>query len=408
VVPVFAIYLHGILSSDKELSSIDYCGILLGMCAIANESWVYIVSAITILAVYLFKMYKKTSIEQSSIDIFFIASLVFLIAGSVLGNFVQLALEQGLGDVSCAVSWISVPEKIAYIEKAMLALLVMVCVGQKRHWVAFALAMSFCNHDLKIAAMVAILFYLMPNISPIFKKILIALTITISFAELLASLDEFNAIQSTPLQGHPLLSATFLSLLFVFLLWILMKKNSANGKFIWVPVFGTILLFCWWNVCEWDARDDSQADCERQMDAFFETPLFQQVADRGKILFAVENEAPMQSRINFLTGAFADASIYVGEVFYYNQYKESNRRRSMLLRGDSVLTDMTNFEEKIYSIYQNPDTLFARVGYLCRAGEITHFVTDKLYAALPKLDSTYLDVRKIAVYLYGCPTEEKM
>lgn len=404
VVPVFAIYLHGLLSNEKKLSFMDCCVFLLGMCAIANESWVYVVSAITMLAVYLFKMYKKTPIEQSSINMFFIASLVFLIASSALGNFVQLALEQGLGDVSRAISWISVPEKIAYVEKAVLALLVLVCVGQRRFWGAFALVLSFCNPDLKIAAMVAILFYIVPDISPIFKKILIALTVTISFAELLASLDEFNAIQSAPLQGYPLLSVVFLSLLFVFLLWILMNKNSANGKFIWVPVFGTLLLFGWWNVRVWDARADAQVACERQMDSFFKMPLFPQIANRGKILFVVENEGPIQSRINFLTGAYADESIYVGEVFYKEQYLESNRRRSALLRGDTILADMSSFKINILNVYQNPDALLARVDFLCQRGEITHFVTDSNGYPLLKQDSTFLEKRDFFVYLYSCPS----
>lgn len=405
VIPVFAIYLHGILTDGREFSAMDYCGVLLGMCAISNEPWVYIVSAITMLTVFLFKRCSRTPIKQLWINTFFVVSLLFLIASSVLGNFVQLALEQGLGGVSHAVSWIAIPEKMAYVEKALLVLLVLVCITQRRLWVAFALAVSFCNPDLKIMAIVAILFYLVPNINPIFKKILIALTITISFAELLASLDECNAIQSAPLQGHPMLSVVFLSFLFVFLLWVLMVKNSANSRFVLAPLFCTILLLGWWNACVWDARDDSQADCERQMDAFFETPIFPQVADRGKILFAVENEVPMQSRINFLTGAYADASIYVGEIFYYNQYMESNRRRSMLLKGDSVLADMAGFNVNIMNVYQNPDTLLARVRFLCNAGEIMHFVSDSGKYPLPLKDSVYLDQRKIRVYLYECEGE---
>ena len=54
-------------------------------------------------------------------------------------------------------------------------------------------------------------------------------------------------------------------------------------------------------------------------------------------------------------------------------------------------------------IYHNPDSLLARVHYLCGAGEITHFATDYANMPLPKQDSVYLDVKQKNVWLYGCP-----
>lgn len=403
VIPVFAVYVKELLLDTRKLSIVGFGGIVLGLCTIANQYWVFAFLALIMFTTHLLRTYLKFEMNQFWVNVFFVVCFIFLFTGSLFENYIQLALEQGLGNVPRMVDWIVIPQKMANIEKIVLVLLVLICVKQGRFPVALAFALSFCNPALKIVAMTAILLYLVPNMNALVKNMLIALTMVFSFAEVVSSLDSL-----TPLQKDPISSVVFLVLLFFFLLWLINVKNATSNLKSLLPLLFILFLLAWWNICVWDARDITQVKRERQMDSFFETPLFPQVVDRGKILFVVEYEAPIQSRINFLTGAYADESIFVGEVLYKGQYIESNRRRSILLRGDSVLTDMANFKEKIYQVYQNPDTLFARVDYLCRAGEITHFVTDKLYAALPKLDSTYLDVRKIAVYLYGCPTEEKM
>lgn len=403
VIPVFAIYLKVFLFDNQNLSKIDYGITALWMCIVANQQWVFVLLALVMPVIYFLKCHSKFERKQSWVKVFFVMSFILLFSGSFFENVVQLSLEQGVGDVSRVVGWIAVPQKLASVEKVVLVILTLVCVKQRRLLIALALALSFCNPALKVVAMTAILLYLVPDMGVFVRDLLIALTIVISFAEILSSLEGL-----TPFQREPVLSIVFLVLLFVFVLWFLKVKNAVNNTAVLPPLLSILLLLTWWNICVWDARDIPQVEREQQMDSFFETPLFPQVADRGKMLFVVEYEAPIQSRINFLTGAYADESIFVGEVLYKGQYMESNRRRSILLRGDSVLADMTNFKEKIYLIYQNPDTLLARVDYLCHAGEITHFVTDGLYAALPKLDSAYLDFRKITVYLYGCPVKENM
>ena len=104
-----------------------------------------------------------------------------------------------------------------------------------------------------------------------------------------------------------------------------------------------------------------------------------------------------------MTGAYADESIYVGEVFYKEQYKESNRRRMALLMGDSQKGSLANFGAQMMRVYSNTDTLLSRVHYLCAEGEITHFATDYSNMPLPKEDSVFLDVKQKYVWLYGCP-----
>jgi hypothetical protein len=119
---------------------------------------------------------------------------------------------------------------------------------------------------------------------------------------------------------------------------ILKKETSAWQKLM--PLFLLLVSLFVWDVYRWDSRNDIVVLNEKQMNAFFDTPIFPQVKDRGKLLFTVDYEAPIQSRINFMTGAYADESIYVGEVFYKEQFMESNRRRSVLLTGSPQMVNL--------------------------------------------------------------------
>ncbi len=401
-IPIFIIYVNKTFAKEKELSFVDYAGLLLGICAIAGQFWILVLYAAV--ATVLRRLILNLKVNQIWTNLLFVVCLAMLLAFSALENFVQLTLEQGLGNTSHAIAWLNVPAIIEYIIYILLPLLLFISVKQSRLGVALALAMSFCNTDLKILPVTAILFYLVPKMSSFIRYLLFALTATVSFAELLASLDVINSIQAGPLQGTPEKSVILLVSVFILSFLLTQILAGKRKKLVVIPLVMLLLLFGWWNICKWDARADAQVACEQEMNSFFKTPLFPQVANRGKILFAVENEGPIQSRINFLTGAYADESIFVGEVLYKEQYLESNRRRSALLRGDTILADMSSFKIDILNIYQNPDTLLARVEFLCRRGEITHFVTDSNGYPLSKQDSTFLEKRDLFVYLYGCPS----
>ena len=401
-IPIFFIYVNKTLVKEKKLYFDDYAGLLLGVCAIAGQFWVLV--PYVAIAIVLRCLRLNFKVSQTWINLLFAISFTILFTSSALENFVQLSLEQGVGDAFRAIALLNIPAKIDYIIYILLSLLFLISAKQGRLGIALAFAISFCNTDLKILPITAILFYLVPQISSAIKYVLITLTSTVSFAELLASLDEVNSIQVGPLQGNSIKSITLLVIVFI-LSFLLIKSFAESRKRIFVAsLMLLILLLGWWNVCKWDARADGQVACEQQMDSFFEKPLFPQVANRGKILFAVENESPIQSRINFLTGAYADESIFVGEVFYKEQYIESNRRRSALLRGDTILADMTSFKINIHNVYQNPDTLLSRVAFLCQRGEITHFVTESNRYPLFKQDSAFLEKRDFFVYLYSCPS----
>ena len=205
-----------------------------------------------------------------------------------------------------------------------------------------------------------------------------------------------------PIENATVACILLFVMLFIASCWITALKNKEYSRNALVPFFVLLISLSAWDVYRWDSRNEIVALNEKQMDAFFVAPIFPQVKDRGKLLFTVDYETPIQSRMNFMTGAYADESIYVGEVFYKEQFMESNRRRSALLTGSSKMVHLGKFKEEIYKVYTSSDSLLARVHYLCGAGEITHFATDYANMPLPKQDSLYLKVKKKYVYLYKC------
>lgn len=403
IIPVFAIYVYDRLRSNQECSLQDAATFVLAICAIAGCQW------FLLLVVCLFLLYSPIGIS-CKIDVpkfwnrlLFLCSFLFLFLNSVISNFIQLAIEQGFGSAGFALTWMSVPENLEVVEKILLATLSLICASQKKYGHALAFAICFCNGSLRVLPLISILLFLIPRLEKNVEKGLISFALTCSFFELLDSLVRFNSSEMSSLEGSPLVCAMMFVSLFVGFFWIMKVKESFNTRKMVTPLLVLVVSFCAWDVYKWDARNETFSVNEKQMDSFFESPIFPQVLDRGKILFVVDFEIPTQSRINFMTGAYADESINIGEVFFEEQFKESNRRRSALLTGTSREVNLSKFGEKIMNVYRNPDTLFSRVNYLCSVGEITHYATDYANMPLPKEDSVFLDVKQKYVWLYGCP-----
>lgn len=393
VIPVFAFYLRERLTEGNPLTIRDCAVVYIAVSALAQSQWlILLVLAIACIFVPCKLFAREVNLNPTFVKAFFGLSFLFLIVNAVLGNFVQLALEQGMGNTGWAVKLINFPEYLFPIAKILLALMMLICFAQRKYWLAFAFALSFCDKALVSLPLFAIVFYLCPSMSSLLKKLLLAFAITLSFTEMLTSLD-----------GSPVQSAVFVGFIFCMALCGTFAWSRLNKKGLSVYLAVACVGLLAWDVFKWDARDETYAQNERQMDAFLDAMIFPQVKDRGKILFVVDNEAPIQSRINLLTGAYADASVYVGEIFFKDQFKESNRRRSALLSGTSALVNLVDYETKIHQVYTNLDTLISRVDYLCQNREITYFATDHGNVPLAKTDSTYLDVREKWVFLYQCP-----
>lgn len=393
VIPVFAFYLRERLSEEEPLGIRDCAVVYIAVSALAQSQWlILLVLAIVCIFVPCKLFAREVKLNPTFVKAIFGLSFLFLIVNAALGNFIQLALEQGMGNTGWAVKLINFPEYLFPIAKILLALMMLICFAQRKYWLTFAFALSFCDKALVSLPLFAIVFYLCPSMSSLLKKLLLAFAITLSFTEMLTSLD-----------GSPVQSAVFVGFIFCMARCGVFTWNHLNKKGLGVYFAVACVGLLAWDVFKWDARDENYARNEKQMDSFLDTMIFPQVKDRGKILFVVDNEAPIQSRINLLTGAYADASIYVGEIFFKDQFKESNRRRSALLSGTSRPANLVDYETKIHQVYTNLDALISRVDYLCQNREITYFATDHGNVPLAKTDSTYLDVREKWVFLYQCP-----
>lgn len=403
-IPVFAFFVCDRLKGDQVFSLRDYAFFVLGICTIAQYQWIALLVACVIIIFTRVGDYNKFNAPQWLIKVLPVAGLGFLLFNSAFCNFIQLSIEQGLGRADLAVGWLQIPGYLGVVERIFLVLLAIVTMMQRKYWMTLIFSIAFCNENLKILPIVGVILILAPKLSETVKNGLLSFAISFSFFEVLSSLHKFNSTETLALEGTPLASIILFVVLSVTIYQFLVIKGRLNNYRALVSLVILFVSIGIWDVFKWDARDEIVALNEKQMDVFFDRPIFPQIKDRGKLLFAVENESPMQSRINFLTGAYADESIYVGEVFYREQFHESNRRRSALLRGDDKPANMTYFKEQVMKIYSNPDTLLSRVRYLCGVGEITHFATDYGNMPLPRQDSVFLDVKRKYVYLYECPT----
>lgn len=414
VILVFALFVRNLLKENRNLELQDYAGIVLGLCSIAGFQWlersvvagglwlVLLVACLVLMYAPVGK-YNNVQLPRIWIKILFSISLIFLLACSVVNNYFKLAIEQGIGNAGLVVSWLNLPDHLSVIEMLLLLSLPLACMIQKKYWFALLFAISFCDGNLKILPFVGLILCLVPNLGLVTRNILLSFAVSFSFFEIWNSLYRFNSTDKLPLEGSPLVSVGLFLILMVVFFWLLSLRDCREVKKVFAPLLVLFVSLVAWDVYKWDSRNDAIITNEKQMDLFFENTIFSQVQDRGRLLFSVDCEVPKQSRINFMTGAYADESIYVGEVFYKEQYMESNRRRKALLMGATQKGSLTNFGAQMMRVYSNPDTLLSRVHYLCDAGEITHFATDYANMPLPKEDSVFLDVKQKYVWLYGCP-----
>lgn len=340
-----------------------------------------------------FPLPKHFQLRPHHSRIIFIIALLFFIVCSALNNFIQLSLEQGVGSTDIALTLMNLPERLLPIQKGLLGTLALICFIQRRYLLTFVFVFSLFNGYATILPLVGMAFYLLGNsISVKIKRLLVVVTLIISFVELL------NSLPNSPLLNSSTLSAGFVAMLFGLLFWIALAPKKGT-----LPTLLVIVAFGIWDFIHWDARDERQAASERQMDVFFDATIFPQIRDRGRILFSVGEELPLQSRFIFLTGTYADQTINIGELFYKGQHLEAMRRKAFLLTEGNPYPAGFDTEKGYQNVYSKPDTLASRARFLCKNKEIIHLVTGHAQMALPKQDSLFLNEMKMPVYLYGCP-----
>lgn len=366
--------------------------------------WLGFIPMVPVAIVCLWETFREESrfslwlaLRPRFVQTIFGLSLLFFVVSAFLRNMVQLALEQNIGNVGIALSLMDLPEYLLPVHKVLLGILAIICLAERRFWLAASFGLSLFNGCFTILPMIATVFYLIPSIKGLFKDILIAIAIVVSFVEYL------SALQVSPLLESGLHSSLFFVALFGLIAWIICWNNSSKQNFLWLPFLLMFVAIAVWDVAKWDVRSEPRIFDERQMNAFFDETIFPQIQDRGRILFVENEEMPLQSRFKFLTGTYADETINIGEIFFKGQFQEATKRKNALLLGDSILGNWGIYTQEIAKVYANTDTLLARVKYLCMVGEITHFATDYADMPLYKEDSVFLDVKRKYVWLYKCP-----
>lgn len=336
---------------------------------------------------------EKLCEKKKILKVLFVICAVAYIVGLMLGNVVQLGLEQNIGNAKIAIDVMGVLDNYNWVLKFLLAFFAVICALEKKNKLVVVFIFSLFNTWGTILPVFGILFYIFPRMNSLLKKFLMALAFSISIAEFLSSLP------NSPLVGSVVGSCLFLLIIFFAALLLMWAQNQACKK---VMIFLLVVSFYAYAALSWDARDDGRVLDEKQMDCFLSETVFPQVKNRGRTLFVENGETPLQSRFKFLTGTYADETINIGEVFFEGQFHEARRRKNLLLNGDTVLRNMDDYGRRIQVLYRDKEALANRVEYLCQLNEITHLVAD--YSKMPfvKLDSAYLDVKKKYVYLYGC------
>ncbi len=323
-------------------------------------------------------------------NVIFCVALLLFVAHSLLNNFIQLSLEHGLGSVDNAYFAMNLPSLEPAL-KIALGVLALVSLSQRRFVLSLVFAFSLLNGYATILPMVGIIFYLFGGLlRDRAKVVLITFTAAITFVELLSSLP------NSPLLGTSAVSTLFVATLFALALWMVLAKPV-------LPLALTIVVVACWDVFAWDARDENRVAYERQIDSFWQTTIFPQIKERGRMLFAIGDEQPLQSRFVFLTGTYADLTIGIGGIFYREQYLEADRRLNLLVYGAETPRHGNNLEKDLENIYANPDTLASRMSFLCAKNEITHMATGFAQLPFSKIDSVFLKEMNMPLYLYRCP-----
>lgn len=173
--------------------------------------------------------------------------------------------------------------------------------------------------------------------------------------------------------------------------------------------FSTILfLFFFLSIyafCSWDNRLEKIKISEITFETFKKQTIFPYIQNRGKIFFYVTGDLVHLPRLQFLTGAYLSYNTHIGEIFYKEQFFESQKRDNYLFYKKQMhlaneKQEYIDFTKKILS---NPDSLIDRTNFLCQRNEISHLVSDMFFLPYTVYDSLTIMPLNKKIYLYQCP-----
>lgn len=191
--------------------------------------------------------------------------------------------------------------------------------------------------------------------------------------------------------------------IFTCLAMLLAPPGGIRSRMINI-CFGFLLLVMAVVVYEsWDVRDDMQRASETELDRVWNTPLFPEVEDRGRIFFHVKGLRELTPRVQFLSGSYVDYNSDAGALFFRDQYLEFKRRTLLVKCGNEKKDCGGSYSLFVQEKLHNVDTLRHRMQILCEKDEIDYIITDERNLRFPEKNSAWLPFQKQTVYLYGCP-----
>lgn len=196
----------------------------------------------------------------------------------------------------------------------------------------------------------------------------------------------------------------FFMALFSIVLFILPALPIFNkGKGFVVINAVIVFLMVGHAFANYDCREKELADAEKGIDQFLKNPPFEQVKDRGKMLYYVDGAMKIDTRTQFLTGAYFDKATHIGEPLFEKQFELAKKRDNLLFYKADIdsISPKGTYDKFVKEKMSNPDTLLDRTVFLCGINEITHLVTSTPGMPLPLQDSVKLKNGQ-EVFLYGC------
>ena len=157
--------------------------------------------------------------------------------------------------------------------------------------------------------------------------------------------------------------------------------------------------------CFWDNRSDKMKIEESALEIFKKETVFPHILNRGKIFFYVTGDYVLMPRLQFLTGAYLSYNTHIGEIFYKEQFLESQKRDNYLFykRQMNIANEKEEYVVFTKNILSNPDTLVDRTNFLCQRNEISHLVSDLVFLPFTVYDSLTIKAINKKIYLYQCP-----
>lgn len=251
----------------------------------------------------------------------------------------------------------------------------------------YAAASYLQNFEFYPALILAILAILKYIARPTLNKLSILSLLLVFICNLTQKDLEFTENFSN---APALLSATFIC-----------TKYFSNQKF---AKFAPLLWLIPFAVTHYDHRSEEQILAEKQIDYYFENPLFPEITDRGHIFFCLDGFYSTHSRIQFLSGGYFDYQSQTGSLFYREQHIQSVHRFKTLVYQDPSDTRKIIWDDFFseFSKIHEPSSLNRTTKFLCKANEISYLVTD-----IPNLDFPVVNRQKKAlsqdeIFLYSC------